>query len=338
MIRSVQLNIAQANKKDEFYTQLKDIEKELVYYKEHFRKKIVYCNCDDPRVSNFAVFFKNHFKEFGLRKLICSCCNNDMLDAKDIGSATYMEYVGTKASETILKLCGDGDFRSRECLDFLRKADIIVTNPPFSLFRDFISKIVEYDKKFLIIGNVNAISYKECFQLMKENKMWLGQSIHSGDREFRVSDDYPLNAANSRVDLFGNKFVRVKGVRWFTNLNYEGRYQELKLTKHYVPEYYPKFDNFDAISVAKTSEIPIDYFGIMGVPITYLDKFNPKQFEIVGNEYTLNIVGGRAYLNGKRMYSRIFIRRIKTNFENLNNDIVNKPLLDFKEESKVMNF
>ena len=175
-----------------------------------------------------------------------------------------------------------GDFRSDECVELLKQADIIVTNPPFSLFREYLAQLVEYKKKFLIIGNVNAITYKECFKLIKDNKMWLGASIHSGDREFRVPDDYPLDAASSRIDSDGYKYIRVKGVRWFTNLDYEERHENLVLYKKYIPEEYPKYENYDAINVNKTSEIPMKYSGAMGVPITFLDKHNPEQFEIIG--------------------------------------------------------
>src|SRR5690606_25249003 len=177
---------------------------------------------------------------------------------------------------------GDGDFRSKESIELLKQADIVITNPPFSLFREFISQLDEYEKKFVIIGNVNAITYKETFRLIKENKLWLGASIHSGDREFGVPDDYPLTAAGSRIDENGNKFIRVKGVRWFTNLDYKERHEDLILYKSYTPEEFPTYDNYDAINVNKTKDIPLDYKSVMGVPITFLDKYNPDQFEILG--------------------------------------------------------
>ncbi len=179
-------------------------------------------------------------------------------------------------------LRGDGDFRSQECIEFLKQSDIVVTNPPFSLFREYVAQLAEHDKEFLIIGSINAINYKEIFPLIKDNKMWLGLSISSGDREFGVPDHYPLNAASSRIDNNGKKFIRVKGVRWFTNLNHKKRHEELILYKHYSAEEYPQYDNYDAIEVSKTKEIPMDYQGVMGVPITFLDKFNPDQFEILG--------------------------------------------------------
>jgi hypothetical protein len=179
-------------------------------------------------------------------------------------------------------LKGDGDFRSAECIELLKQADIVVTNPPFSLFREYVAQLVKYNKKFLIIGNVNAISYKECFHLIKENRMWLGASIHSGDREFGVPDDYPLNAAGYRIDNEGKKHIRVKGVRWFTNLDYKERHEDLILYKTYNPQEYPKYDNYDAIEVSKTADIPCDYSELMAVPITFFDKYNPEQFEILG--------------------------------------------------------
>ena len=309
MTGSELLNIAQANKKDEFYTQLADIEAELKYYKKYFKGKIVYCNCDDSEVSNFTKFFINHFQDYKIKKLI-STCYKPLSQFNETSVPTYIVYDGTPESLTPMPLKGNGDFRSDECVDFLQQADVVVTNPPFSLFREFVKLLYDYQKDFLIIGNVNAISYKECFKHILNNEMWLGQSIHSGDREFQVPHDYPLEAANFRIDANGNKFIRVKGVRWFTNIDCDERYKHLPLTSVYSPEKYPKFDNIDAINVGKTKDIPRDYKGIMGVPITFIDWYNPNQFEIVGNEYTLNIAGGRGYVNGKRLYSRIFIRKV----------------------------
>ena len=309
MTGSELLNIAQANKKDEFYTQLADIEAELRYYKKYFKGKIVYCNCDDSEVSNFTKFFINHFQDYKIKKLI-STCYKPLSQFNETSIPTYIVYDGTPESLTPMPLKGNGDFRSDECVDFLQQADVVVTNPPFSLFREFVKLLYNYQKDFLIIGNVNAISYKECFKHILNNEMWLGQSIHSGDREFQVPQDYPLEAANFRIDANGNKFIRVKGVRWFTNIDCDERYKHLPLTSVYSPEKYPKFDNIDAINVGKTKDIPRDYKGIMGVPITFIDWYNPNQFEIVGNEYTLNIAGGRGYVNGKRLYSRIFIRKV----------------------------
>ncbi len=287
------LRTAKKVKKDEFYTQLTDISKEMKHYKNHFKDKVVYCNCDDPRVSNFFHFFSYNFEKLGLKKLITTCYksqNMDLFSENDSEQAIYLEYAGDKNGNNvpdpeeigIVELKGDGDFRSKESIELLEQADIVVTNPPFSLFREFISQLDEYGKKFIIIGNVNAITYRETFKLIKENKLWLGASIHSGDREFGVPDDYPLTAAGSRIDENGNKFIRVKGVRWFTNLDYKERHEDLILYKSYTPEEYPKYENFDAINVNKTKDIPADYDGYMGVPITFLDKYNPDQFEIIG--------------------------------------------------------
>ena len=287
------LRTAKKVKKDEFYTQLTDISKEMKHYKNHFKDKVVYCNCDDPRVSSFFHFFSYNFEKLGLKKLITTCYKSqsmDLFSENDSEQAIYLEYDGDKNNNNvpdpeeigIVELKGDGDFRSKESIELLKQADIVVTNPPFSLFREFISQLDEYDKKFIIIGNVNAITYRETFKLIKENKLWLGASIHSGDREFGVPDDYPLTAAGSRIDENGNKFIRVKGVRWFTNLDYKERHEDLILYKSYTPEEYPKYENFDAINVNKTKDIPADYDGYMGVPITFLDKYNPDQFEIIG--------------------------------------------------------
>lgn len=287
------LQEAKSNKKDEFYTQLTDIERELKYYKKHFKGKVVYCNCDDPRVSNFFHYFSYNFEKLGLKKLIAACYKNqdmDLFSQNDSDQAIYLEYYGDKnrnlvpdpAEIGIKELKGDGDFRSKECIELLKQADIVVTNPPFSLFREYISQLIEFDKKFLIIGSINAVKYKEIFPLIRDNKLWLGASIHSGDREFGVPDDYPLTAASFRVDENGKKFIRVKGVRWFTNLDYEERHEDLILYKSYTPEEYPNFENFKAINVDITKDIPVDYDDLIGVPITFIDKYNPDQFEIIG--------------------------------------------------------
>ena len=293
--QNTNLNLRKAStaKKDEFYTQLSDIEKELKHYKNHFKGKVVLCNCDDPRVSNFFHFFSYNFEKFGLKKLIATCYksqDSDLFSQNNSERAIYLEYTGDKngnnvpdAEEIGIKhLQGDGDFRSKECIELLKQADIVVTNPPFSLFREYVSQLVEYDKKFVIIGNLNALTYRDIFKLIKENKLWFGHSIHSGDREFRVPQDYPLNAAGSRVDEEGNKYIRVKGVRWYTNLDFNERHEDLILYKNYTPEEYPKYENFDAINVDVTKDIPVDYAGAMGVPITFIDKYNPDQFEIIG--------------------------------------------------------
>ena len=332
--QNTNLTLAKANKKDEFYTQLSDIERELKHYKKHFKDKVVLCNCDDPRVSNFFHFFSCNFEKFGLKKLIATCYKNqdsDLFSQNNSERAIYLEYTGDKngnnvpdVSEIGIKhLQGDGDFRSKECIELLKQADIVVTNPPFSLFREYVAQLVEHKKKFVIIGNLNALTYRDIFKLIKEDKLWFGHSIHSGDREFRVPQDYPLNAAGSRVDEDGNKYIRVKGVRWFTNLDYTERHEDLLLYKTYNPEEYPTYDNYEAINVNVTKEIPMDYPGVMGVPITYIDKYNPDQFEILGMAssagYNAEIVGipfmgdkdARPLINGKNTYARVFIKNKK---------------------------
>lgn len=314
MSRSGELRTAKKNKQDEFYTTMEDIEKEMFYYRDQFRGKTILCNCDDPYESNFFKYFAINFNFVGLKKLIATCYDGspfaytqmslfddpdevkredrkaykieitDVPDsngdgAVDLSDVTYL----LKNSHNVLStLKGNGDFRSAECIEFLKEANIVVTNPPFSLFREYVSQLMEYNKKFLIIGNVNAITYKEIFPLIKDNKLWLGASIHSGDRKFYVPDDYPMNAANCGIDEQGRRYIRVKGVRWFTNLDYKQRHEELILYKNYYghEDEYPKYDNYDAINVDVTSDIPCDYFEEMGVPITYLDKYNPEQFEI----------------------------------------------------------
>lgn len=293
------LRKAKKAKKDEFYTLLDTIEKELRYYKNLFRNKVVLCNCDDPRESNFVRYFSMNFEHLGLKKLIATHYKEANLFTQE--PPYKLEYTGDKNNnrmpdpdEFITKMIGTGDFRSKECIELLEEADIVVTNPPFSLFREYLAQLMKYNKKFLIIGNINAITYKECFKHIKDNKMWLGASIHSGDREFRVPEDYPLNAAGCRVDDNGNKYIRVKGVRWLTNLDYQERYGDLVLYKKYTPDRYPKYDNYNAINVDKTTEIPIDYEGVLGVPITFLDKYNPEQFEILGITDRQNTSGLRT--------------------------------------------
>lgn len=312
--KNARLSKAKNAKNDEFYTQLVDIENELRHYKKHFKNKTVFCNCDDPYESNFVKYFAMNFNALGLKKLIATCYATspvmytqlnlfgeeeessvidggkkpyvieitEVTDKNGDGAVdlTDFELILKKNKPKILK--GDGDFRSEECIEFLKEADIVVTNPPFSLFREYIAQLMAYEKKFIIIGNQNAVTYKEVFPLIKENKMWFGVSIHSGDREFRVPDNYPLQAAGYRVDETGTKFIRVKGIRWFTNLDYPQRHETLILYRNYTEDEYPTYDNYNAINVNKTAEIPCDYDGAMGVPITFLDKYNPEQFEIVG--------------------------------------------------------
>ena len=330
------LNKAKAAKKDEFYTRLEDIELELKHYRPHFKDKTVLCNCDDPRCSNFFRYFTLNFEVLGLKKVIATCYKNqdvDLFSQHTCEKAVYQIYEGDKnhnrkvdEDEIEVKyLEGDGDFRSKECVALLEEADIVVTNPPFSLFREFVSFLVQHNKKFLIIGNINAIKYKEIFPLIMGNKLWLGASIHSGDREFQVPDDYPLQASSCRIDENGKKYIRVKGVRWYSNLDYDERYEDIPLFKKYTPQEYPTYINYNAIEVSKTCDIPCDYDGLMGVPITFMDKYNPDQFEIVGMSLDLadmSIIrerlgrndGGPTFYIEKsgalvRLYDRIVIRR-----------------------------
>ncbi len=283
------LKEAKANKKDEFYTQLSDIEKELKHYRNHFKDKVVLCNCDDPRVSNFFHFFSYNFEKFGLKKLIATCYKNqemDLFSENKSEQAIYLEYIGDKNGNNvpdveeigIKHLKGDGDFRSKECIELLKQADIVVTNPPFSLFREYISQLIEYDKKFVIVGHQNAIKYKEIFPLIRDNKIWLGFGFTGGAAHFLNTqyEDY-ATAGNHKEGM-----IRVSGVHWFTNLDINKRHEDLILYKKYTPEEYPKYENLDAINVDITKDIPLDYSGMMGVPITFMDKYNPDQFEIIG--------------------------------------------------------
>lgn len=364
------LNSAKTARKDEFYTQLTDIEKEMRYYRKHFKGKTVLCNCDDPFESNFFKYFVLNFNRLGLKKLIATCYSTSPImgshfhyhvdgsgqisfsfedetvvdnDSKRPYKATVTQVYDTTGDggvdmldvaklfmtgdNELVELNGDGDFRSPECIELLDEADIVVTNPPFSLFREYIGTLVEHQKHFIIIGNVNAVKYQEVFPLFMSNELWLGASIHSGDRAFFVPDDYPLDAAGCGVDgETGRKYIRVKGVRWFTNLDIKQRHEEMILVRRYTPDEYPKYVNYDAIEVAKTSDIPCDYAGAMGVPITFMDKYNPDQFEIVGaSQHLIREISddirakarysqiGCFYLdNGdgtyRKMYDRIVIR------------------------------
>ncbi len=352
MAKNADLKKAGVAKKDEFYTQLTDIEKEMRYYRKHFAGKTVLCNCDDPFESNFFKYFVLNFNRLKLKKLICTCyagspiANNQISlfdvkkDAKQ--GKPYKAIVTTVYDKTgdgsidledikelfksgeneLTELEGDGDFASDECLALMDESDIVVTNPPFSLFRKYATTLIEHHKSFIIIGNINAVTYKEFFPYLKENKVWIGASIHSGDRAFYVPDDYPLEAAGCGVeDGTGRRYIRVKGVRWYTNLDIKQRHEELILVKRYTPEDYPKFDNYNVIEVSRTADIPCDYAGVMAVPITFLDKYSPDQFEILegSNRYGIlntwgendNIRAKHSHgnnINGKATYFRIHIR------------------------------
>lgn len=351
------LNAASAAKQDEFYTQLTDIEKELRHYRKHFKGKTILCNCDDPFESNFFKYFVLNFNRLGLRKLIATCYTGspianqqlsifDVLGiSEDTKDRPYKAVVTTVYDKTgdggvdmfdvaelfksgeneLAELEGDGDFRSSECLALLDEADIVVTNPPFSLFREYVATLIEYKKKFIIIGNQNAITYKEIFQLVKTNRIWLG--YNSGDMAFRVPDYFEPRETRYWQDESGQKWRSLGNIAWFTNLDIKKRHEELILVKRYNPEDYPMYDNYNAINVNKTVDIPCDYDGIMGVPITFMEKYSPEQFEILmmanGNARTntdastLQYVkykegykdkGGLGVINGKLVYARILIR------------------------------
>ena len=307
MPNNTNLIIAKSAKNDEFYTRFEDIEKELKYYKDFFKDKVVYCNCDrvdGENRSNFFVYFTKYFKEFGLKRLICTSYNKG-------GKGRLCIYDGNTNLNDIIDMDGDGDFRSEECVKWLEKCDVVVTNPPFSLFRDFVAQLVKYDKKFLIIGNITAIAYKEIFHFFKEKKLWLSVSIKSGYRKFYVSDNYPLNSSVCGIDENKKHFICVKGVRWFTNIDHNKNNSPLELYKKYNPKDYPKYDNYDAINVDKTKDIPCDYDGVMGVPISFLDKYCPTQFEIV--KFRKGDDDKDLYISGhKSIYFRILIIKIKS--------------------------
>ena len=333
------LNAAKTAKKDEFYTQLTDIERELQHYWPHFRDKVVLCNCDDPYESNFFKYFALRFNQLGLKKLICTCYNGSpvqgnelMIDfgdfsdepkkvahkvvitevkdlngdgAVDLSDVRYL----LQNDKNIISILKTGDFRDPECIGLLKQSDIVVTNPPFSLFREYIGQLMEYEKKFLIIGNQNNVTYKEVFPLIMHNKVWLGYK--SGAMAFRVPDDS------------GQKWRSLGNICWFTNLDHNKRHEELDLVCRYSEEEFPKYDNYDAIEVNRVDNIPFDYDGVMGVPITFLDKYNPEQFEILGatendaSEAIIKLrVSGhykydRPYIKGVRKYARILIRNKK---------------------------
>ena len=337
------LNKAKEAKKDEFYTQLEDINNELRHYREHFRGKTVLCNCDDPRVSNFFTYFAYNFEFLGLKKLITTCYKNqdiDLFSQNKSEQAVYLVYEGDKngdhipnAKEIGVKpLKGDGDFRSKECIELLKEADIVVTNPPFSLFREYVAQLMECGKKFLIIGNQNAIKYKEIFPLLKENKVWLGYQF--GDMKFKVPESYEPRETRFWVDETGQKWRSMGNTCWFTNLDIKKRHEDIILYKHYTPEEYPTYANYNAIDVSKTADIPCDYDGLMGVPITFMDKYNPEQFEIIGiaegdsgkelgltpfdrrlKKLNKSLRDGQLFLmiDGypKKVFTRIIIRKIK---------------------------
>ena len=323
MAKNNNLHNAKKAKNDEFYTRLEDIEKEMCHYREHFRGKVIYCNCDDPKESNFFKFFSLQFEFLGLKKLIST-------GYKENGHGVAYIYEGDKNGNNLpddseiqtYELQGNGDFRSEECVEFLKEADVVVTNPPFSLFREVVAQLVAYDKKFLLLGNNNAITYKEIFPLIMQNKLWMGYS-NNKTMEFVLSDSYEKW---DRIEN-GKKIGKVPAISWFTNLEHDHRNRPLDLAQRYDPRYYPKYDNYDAIECSKVMDIPRDYDGVIGVPITFLDKYCPTQFKIVGllcdNRCGYPMLNGTStytdekhknsvcgVLNGKRVYPRVIIKRI----------------------------
>ena len=343
------LRDAKRQKNDDFYTQLPDIENELKHYKQHFAGKVVYCNCDDPKISSFYKYFSLYFESLGLKKLITTCYKNQHMDLfsnhtsekaiwLECNQGTYENGAYIPSDPVVRHLNGDGDFRSTECIELLKQADIVVTNPPFSLFREYVAQLVQYGKKFLIIGNKNAITYKEVFPLIKDNRMWVGQTPMSKDLLFDLPEGVARELKETKKE--GSSYRVIDGVVkgrsqsiWFTNLDHRKRHEDLILYKRYSPEEYPAYDNYDAINVDKTDEIPMDWDGAMGVPITFLDKYNPEQFEILGmtdraNRYglktkiytladasnynDLNATVGVIKVRGgyKLTYRRLLVRRV----------------------------
>lgn len=349
------LGNAKKLKNDEFYTQLSDIENELCHYREQLRGKVIFCNCDDPYESNFFKYFALNFNVIGIRKLIATSYKKSPIVGRQLpmpeieglkpeGREPYVieitevpdlkgrgatdlsdvEYLLRRKANTSRPLKGDeqyggGDFRSRECIDLLKRADIVVTNPPFSLFREYVAQLVEHNKKFLLIGNKNAITYKEIFALIKENRLWIGVTPMGVDMLFDVPPDFAVALRSTGKE--GSNYKIVKGVVkgrspsiWFTNMDNPKRHENLALYRKYSPEDYPKYDNYDAIEVGKVAEIPVDYKGVMGVPISFLDKYNPDQFDLVGSnrgvDQDINGIYGRgSMLNGKETFKRLFIKR-----------------------------
>ena len=314
MPRQTDLTSAKNAKKDEFYTQLSDIEKELRYYRKHFEGKVVFCNCDDPFESNFFKYFVLNFNRLKLKKLVCTCYVTspmmgqqlslfDVVGGEEENRNKPYKAVVTKVYDAtgdgaidmfdvaelfksgeneLTELKGDGDFRSDECVELLKESDIVVTNPPFSLFREYIAQLMHYKKKFLVIGNINCITYKEIFPLLMNNEVWLGNGMGRWISGFIVPDSYELYGTEAEINEKGQRIVATNNCLWLTNLDIKKRHEELILVRRYTPEEYPKYDNYDAIEVGKTNNIPCDYAGVMGVPITFLDKYSPDQFEIIG--------------------------------------------------------
>lgn len=310
------LHKAKSSKSDEFYTLLEDIERELAFYKRCFYGKTIYCNCDNPKESNFFKYFFQNFKQLGLKKLIASYYvpdTQDLFQQSDLSHGGYIECtlkdIGADDVRLPVRLFnGDGDFRSQECISLLQQADIVVTNPPFSLFREFISQIVRYNKQFLVIGNINAITYKEIFQLIQSNQVWLGVHLGRGISGFKVPEHYEMYGTEAHISGNGDRIIAPNNCLWLTNLDVQTRHDFLKLTRVYRgnEDLYPKYDNFDGINVNRTQDIPMDYDGVIGVPITFLHKYNPSQFEII--QFRKGDDGKDLAISGKCPYFRILIR------------------------------
>lgn len=338
------LHSSRNDKADEFYTQLSLIESELKHYKPFFKDKIVFCNCDDPFESNFFKYFAINFNSLELKKLIATCYATSPISYSELGLFDIMmtehkeedtkkpykieisavtdencdgrvdifdvELLLRNQKNALTLLQGDGDFRSNECIELLKQSDVVVTNPPFSLFREYMAQLLRYNKSFIIIGNQNAVTYREIFPLIRDNKIWLG--YNNGHFWFKVPDSYEEKKTDFRIDENGQKWRRMGNICWYTNVDIEKRHEEMTLFRNYSPQFYPKYDDFDAIEVKRTLDIPCDYFGIMGIPITFMQYYSPEQFEIVGkidtgeiNEYNL----ANPIVNGKALYKRIAIRR-----------------------------
>lgn len=318
------LHSAKRNKKDEFYTQIADIEREMRHYRSHFKNKTVYCNCDDPYVSAFFEYFTKNFEFLGLKKLITTCYRSqriDLFSQNDSEVATKLEYMGGAPNSLpkpddigVTSLKGDGDFRSQECIEILKEADIVVTNPPFSLFSEYVSQLASFNKKFIIIGHQNAITYKDVFPVIKENKMWMGYGFKRNMAHF-IAPHYEDTASDAD---HREGMIRVSGVVWYTSLDHSKRHEEMILVQRYHGNEtdYPYYDNYEAIEVSKTLNIPLDYEGVMGVPITFLTKYNPDQFEIIGCSYSYGEpigyhkkgAGFGVSVDDKQIYKRLFIR------------------------------
>jgi hypothetical protein len=306
MAKNANLHSAKKAKNDEFYTQLSDIEKEMAHYKEFFKGKIVYCNCDDGRESNFFKFFANNFESLGLKKLIST-------GFKENGKGVKLVYEGDKNGNfmvddvevAVTELEGNGDFRSEECIELLKECDVVVTNPPFSLFREYVAQLMEYGKKFLIVGPMNAVTYKEIFPYIKNNELWLGQNAKGGTRKGNSLSFSTPNGEDKDVSSW-----------WFTNIMCQRRNTPLDLYKKYSADEYPKYDNYNAIECGKSHLVPMDYDGVIGVPISFLMFHCPTQFEIIGHEHDLDGNGtslGQFEVNGKGVYKRLLIKRLSAN-------------------------